>query len=148
MCIRDRTQGYATFRDGERVFQQAGFEPKVAMQVKDIFTLLSMVSSGVGYALLPGRVAAVYENRVKLIPLQAKYHLQQHIGVVFLKAKERDVYKRQLRYRSAARRPATRNDGRPRHAPVPVSYTHLDVYKRQGLPSSAAVTWLQACCST
>jgi len=49
-----------------------------------------MVSSGVGYALLPGRVAAVYENRMKLIALQAKYRLQQHIGVVFLKARERD----------------------------------------------------------
>lgn len=84
------TQGFSTHQDGVRVFQQAGFEPKVAMQVNDIFTLLSMVSSGVGYALLPGRIAAVYENRVKLIPLQAKYHLQQHIGVVFLKAKERD----------------------------------------------------------
>ncbi|ARU90667.1 LysR substrate-binding domain-containing protein [Pseudomonas sp. M30-35] len=83
-------QGYATFRDGERVFQQAGFEPKVAMQVNDIFTLLSMVSSGVGYALLPGRVAAVYEGRIRLIPLQAKYNLQQHIGVVFLKTRERD----------------------------------------------------------
>ncbi|NWB91321.1 LysR family transcriptional regulator [Pseudomonas agarici] len=84
------TQGFATHRDGNRVFEQAGFEPKVAMQVNDIFTLLSMVSSGVGYALLPGRIAMVYENRVKLIPLQAHYHLQQHIGVVFLKAKERD----------------------------------------------------------
>ncbi|BAU71867.1 LysR family transcriptional regulator [Metapseudomonas furukawaii] len=84
------TQGFATHRDGARVFQQAGFEPKVAMQVNDIFTLLSMVSSGVGYALLPGRIAAVYENRVKLIPLQARYRLQQHIGVVFLKARERD----------------------------------------------------------
>jgi LysR family malonate utilization transcriptional regulator len=84
------TQGFATHQDGNRVFKQAGFEPKVAMQVNDIFTLLSMVSSGVGYALLPGRIAAVYENRVKLIPLQAKYRLQQHIGVVFLKAKERD----------------------------------------------------------
>ncbi len=84
------TQGFATHQDGARVFRQAGFEPKVAMQVNDIFTLLSMVSSGVGYALLPGRVAAVYENRVRLIPLQARYHLQQHIGVVFLKAKERD----------------------------------------------------------
>ncbi|GAC1029745.1 LysR substrate-binding domain-containing protein [Pseudomonas sp. No.21] len=84
------TQGFATHRDGARVFEQAGFEPKVAMQVNDIFTLLSMVSSGVGYALLPGRIAAVYENRVKLIPLQARYRLQQHIGVVFLKAKERD----------------------------------------------------------
>jgi LysR family malonate utilization transcriptional regulator len=84
------TQGFATHQDGIRVFKQAGFEPKVAMQVNDIFTLLSMVSSGVGYALLPGRIAAVYENRVKLIPLQEKYRLKQHIGVVFLKAKERD----------------------------------------------------------
>jgi LysR family malonate utilization transcriptional regulator len=84
------TQGFATHRDGARVFQQAGFEPKVAMQVNDIFTLLSMVSSGVGYALLPGRIAAVYENRVRLIPLQARYRMQQHIGLVFLKARERD----------------------------------------------------------
>ncbi|MCQ9425390.1 LysR substrate-binding domain-containing protein [Pseudomonas sp. LJDD11] len=84
------TQGFATHRDGVRVFQQAGFEPKVAMQVNDIFTLLSMVSSGVGYALLPGRIAAVYENRVKLIPLQARYRMQQDIGVVFLKSRERD----------------------------------------------------------
>ena len=91
--VRDETfitQGFATHQDGNRVFKQAGFEPKVATQVNDIFTLLSRVSSGVGYALLPGRIAAVYENRVKLIPLQARYRLQQHIGVVFLKAKERD----------------------------------------------------------
>jgi LysR family malonate utilization transcriptional regulator len=84
------TQGFATHQDSNRVFKQAGFEPKVAMQVNDIFTLLSMVSSGVGYALLPGRVSTVYENRVKLIPLQRRYHLQQRIGAVFLKAKERD----------------------------------------------------------
>lgn len=84
------TQGFATHRDGIQVFKQAGFEPKVAMQVNDIFTLLSMVSSGVGYALLPGRIAAVYENRVKLIPLQARYCMQQHIGMVFLKSRERD----------------------------------------------------------
>ena len=93
--LRDATfitlaQGFATHQDGNRVFQQAGFEPKVAMQVNDIFTPLSMVNSGVGYALLPGRVGMVYESRVKLVPLQARYHLQQHIGVVFLKAKERD----------------------------------------------------------
>lgn len=84
------TQGFATHRDGVRVFQQAGFEPKVAMQVNDIFTLLSMVSSGVGYALLPGRIAAVYENRVRLIALKPRYRMQQHIGMVFLKSRERD----------------------------------------------------------
>jgi LysR family malonate utilization transcriptional regulator len=84
------TQGFATHRDSVRVFHQAGFEPKVAMQVNDIFTLLSMVSSGVGYALLPGRIAAVYENRLRLIPLRTVYRTQQHIGIVFLKTKERD----------------------------------------------------------
>lgn len=70
------------------MFQQASFEPQIAMQVNDIFTLLSM-SSRVGHAL-PKRIEAVYENRVRLIPLQPRYRLQQHIGVVFLKAKERD----------------------------------------------------------
>lgn len=84
------TQGFATHRDGVRVFEQAGFEPTVAMQVNDIFTLLSMVSSGVGYALLPGRIAAVYENRVRLIALKPRYRMQQHIGMVFLKSRERD----------------------------------------------------------
>lgn len=84
------TQGFATYQDSAKVFKRAGFEPRVAMQVNDIFTLLSMVSSGVGYALLPGRVAAVYENRIRLIPLKACYHMQQEIGVVFLKSRERD----------------------------------------------------------
>lgn len=84
------TPGFATHQDGQRVFKLAGFTPKVAMQVNDIFTLLSMVSSGVGYALLPGRIAAVYENRVKLIPLHEQYQLKQRIGMVFLKARERD----------------------------------------------------------
>jgi len=84
------SQGFSTHQDGLRVFEQAGFEPKVAMQVNDIFSLLSMVSSGVGYALLPGRIAAVYETRVRLVPLHPRYRLQQQIGLVFLKARERD----------------------------------------------------------
>lgn len=93
--LRDATfitlsQGFATHQDGNRVFDLAGFKPQVGMEVNDIFTLLSMVNSGVGYALLPGRVGMVYESGVRLVPLQARYHLQQHIGVVFLKAKERD----------------------------------------------------------
>ncbi|AYN96163.1 LysR family transcriptional regulator [Pseudomonas luteola] len=84
------TEGFATFRDGRQVFHQAGFEPEVIMQVNDIFSLMSMVSSGVGYALLPGRVEAVYENRIRLVPLAPQYRLQQRIGVVFLRSKERD----------------------------------------------------------
>ncbi|MDR6676272.1 LysR family malonate utilization transcriptional regulator [Pseudomonas psychrotolerans] len=84
------THGFATFRDGRQVFAQAGFEPEVIMQVNDIFSLMSMVSSGVGYALLPGRVEAVYQNRLKLLPLAPRYRLQQRIGAVFLRSRERD----------------------------------------------------------
>jgi len=84
------TQGFATFRDGRQVFAQAGFEPEVIMQVNDIFSLMSMVSSGVGYALLPGRVEAVYQSRLKLLPLAPRYRLQQRIGAVFLRSRERD----------------------------------------------------------
>ncbi len=60
--LLQRLKNFVTHRDGARVFLQAGFEPKVAMQVNDIFTLLSIVSSGVGSALLPRRIAAVYET--------------------------------------------------------------------------------------
>src|SRR5690606_34495677 len=94
--LRDATfitlsQVLATHQDGNRVFDLAGFKPQVGMEVNDIFTLLSMINSGVGYALLLGRVGVVYESGVRLVPLQARYHLQQHIGVVYLKAKERDT---------------------------------------------------------
>lgn len=84
------TKGFATHNDSDIIFKKAGFSPKVALQVNDIFTLISMVSSGVGFALLPGRISAVYESSVKLIPLKQQYHMQQEIGLVFLKSKERD----------------------------------------------------------
>jgi len=64
--------------------------PKVFLQVSDIFTLISMVSSGVGLALLPGRISTIYESSVKLIRLKAQYQIKQQIGLVFLKSKERD----------------------------------------------------------
>lgn len=82
------TEGFATYKDGQKLFAAAGFTPNIAMQVNDIFTLLSMVSSGVGYALLPGRIASVYADQVKLIPLSFPSPIRQNIGLVFLKSKE------------------------------------------------------------
>ena len=74
-------KGFATRND---------INPKVFLQVSDIFTLISMVSSGVGLALLPGRISTIYESSVKLIRLKAQYQIKQQIGLVFLKSKERD----------------------------------------------------------
>ena len=93
--LRDETfltlaKGFATRNDGDTIFEKAGIDPKVFLQVSDIFTLISMVSSGVGLALLPGRVSTIYESSVKLIQLQPQYQIKQEIGLVFLKRKERD----------------------------------------------------------
>ncbi|HIQ36141.1 LysR family transcriptional regulator [Acinetobacter venetianus] len=84
------SKGFATRHDSDVVFEKAGIDPKVFLQVSDIFTLISMVSTGVGLALLPGRISTIYESSVKLIPLQSPYQIKQEIGLVFLKSKERD----------------------------------------------------------
>ncbi|TCB48060.1 LysR family transcriptional regulator [Acinetobacter sp. ANC 4779] len=83
-------KGFATRNDSDFIFEKAGVNPKVFLEVSDIFTLISMVSSGVGFALLPGRISTIYESSVKLIRLESQYQIKQEIGLVFLKSKERD----------------------------------------------------------
>ncbi|MGE8560404.1 MAG: LysR substrate-binding domain-containing protein [Acinetobacter sp.] len=83
-------KGFATRSDSDVIFEKAKIDPKVFLQVSDIFTLISMVNSGVGFALLPGRIATIYESSVKLIRLKQEYRIKQKIGLVFLKSKERD----------------------------------------------------------
>ena len=83
-------KGFATRSDSDIVFGKAKIDPKVFLQVSDIFTLISMVNSGVGFALLPGRISTIYESSVKLIRLKKEYQIKQEIGLVFLKSKERD----------------------------------------------------------
>ncbi|MGS0706130.1 LysR substrate-binding domain-containing protein [Acinetobacter sp. ANC 3781] len=83
-------KGFATRSDSDVLFEKAKIDPKVFLQVSDIFTLISMVNSGVGLALLPGRIATIYESSVKLIRLKQEYRIKQKIGLVFLKSKERD----------------------------------------------------------
>ncbi|UUM26581.1 LysR family transcriptional regulator [Acinetobacter colistiniresistens] len=84
------SKGFATRNDSDVLFEKACIDPKVFLQVSDIFTLVSMVSTGVGLALLPGRISTIYESSVKLIPLKKPFQIKQEIGLVFLKSKERD----------------------------------------------------------
>ncbi|MCU4579880.1 LysR family transcriptional regulator [Acinetobacter gyllenbergii] len=84
------SKGFATRNDSDILFEKAGIDPKVFLQVSDIFTLVSMVSTGVGLALLPGRISTIYESSVKLIPLKEPFQIKQEIGLVFLKSKEPD----------------------------------------------------------
>jgi LysR family malonate utilization transcriptional regulator len=60
------------------------------MKVGDIFSLMNLVSGGIGCTLLPGRVRDVFPHKVQLIPVQPKFLMRQTIGLSFLRSRERD----------------------------------------------------------
>lgn len=83
-------EGFASYSGLQDAFRVAGFEPKIAVQVHDIFSLLSLVQAGVGYALIPGRMKGVYENNVRLLKLTNDYQLLQTVILAFLRNREHD----------------------------------------------------------
>jgi LysR family transcriptional regulator, malonate utilization transcriptional regulator len=84
------TEGFVTYGGFMESFRIAGFKPNVVMTTGDIFSLMNLVSGGIGCTLLPGRVRSVLPANVQLIPLQAKYLMRQKIAVCFLRTRERD----------------------------------------------------------
>ncbi|GAB3625934.1 HTH-type transcriptional regulator CynR [Pandoraea terrae] len=80
---------FATYHDFTSAFARAGFAPEIAMRVGDIFSLMNLVSNGIGYALLPRRVAD-FSPKVQLIPLAERYAISQHIVLVIQRKRERD----------------------------------------------------------
>jgi LysR family malonate utilization transcriptional regulator len=89
-CFVSLTEGFVTYGGFMEAFRIAGFRPNVVMTTGDIFTLMNLVSGGIGCTLLPGRVRSVLPANVQLIPLQAKYRMRQQIAVCFLRTRERD----------------------------------------------------------
>lgn len=82
--------GFVTFKGFQEAFRVARFEPKVVAQVGDIYSLMNLVASGIGFTLLPGRVRDVFAERIRLLPLQDRYQMRQQIGLIFLRTRERD----------------------------------------------------------
>lgn len=83
-------EGFATYNGFVEAFRVAGFTPNVVMQTGDIFSLMNLVSGGIGCTLLPGRVRDVFSQNVQLIPVQPKYLMRQTLAVSFLRTRERD----------------------------------------------------------
>lgn len=83
-------EGFATQSAFRGAFAAAGFEPRTAMQVTDIFSLANLVSGGVGYSLLPDRVRSIFQHQLQFIELAAPYRAQQAISLSLLSARERD----------------------------------------------------------
>ena len=84
------TGGFVTTGGFMEAFRIAGFEPNVVMKIGDIFSLMNLVSGGIGCTLLPGRMRPVLPSDVRLIPLAPKYQIRQSIAVTFLRTRERD----------------------------------------------------------
>ena len=84
------SEGFVTYSGFVESFRVAGFTPNVVMETGDIFSLMNLVSGGVGYTLLPGRVWGVMPQNVQLIPLQPRYLMRQTIALNFLRTRERD----------------------------------------------------------
>jgi LysR family malonate utilization transcriptional regulator len=81
--------GFVTADSFDHAFQQAGYVPETIMRVGDIFSLINLVGGGMGYSLLPGRVAG-FSSRVDLIPLDARYGSRQAITLLLSRSRERD----------------------------------------------------------
>ncbi|MGS0740357.1 LysR family transcriptional regulator [Glaciimonas sp. GG7] len=82
-------EGFVTSQDFALCFEKAGFAPDISMRVQDIFSLINLVSGGIGYSLLPGRVGK-FSAHIELIPLASKYGARQRITLLLPKARERD----------------------------------------------------------
>lgn len=82
--------GFATYHDCVQSFENAGVEPQVMMQVGDIFTLLSMVESGIGYSLVPARVQEKFSDNIHFIKISDQHAVKQMVSLVCLESKERD----------------------------------------------------------
>lgn len=87
VCLND---GFITFHGFQEAFRIAGYSPTVVTRVGDIFSLMNLVSAGIGYTLLPGRVRHVFGDKLQLIPLKPEYLMRQTIGLSFLRIRERD----------------------------------------------------------
>lgn len=84
------SEGFVTYGGFVDAFRRAGFTPNVVMTIGDIFSLMNLVSGGMGCTLLPGRVRSVLPANVRLVPLSQRYRMRQRIGVCFLRTRERD----------------------------------------------------------
>jgi len=84
------TEGFVTYSGFMESFRVAGFTPNVVMKTGDIFSLMNLVSGGVGCTLLPGRVRGVMPQKVQFIALEPRYLMRQTIALNFLRTRERD----------------------------------------------------------
>ncbi|RMX06621.1 LysR family transcriptional regulator [Corticibacter populi] len=83
-------EDFATGKNVQEAFRRAGFAPQIAMRTSDIFSLMNLVKGGIGCALLPTRARDASSEPIQWLPLAPRYRVPHQVGLVFLKARERD----------------------------------------------------------
>lgn len=81
--------GFITSQSFEQLIAKAGIAPRVTMHVGDIFSLINLISGGMGISLLPGRIGS-FSSRIRLVPLAERYATFQHIELLYPKSREDD----------------------------------------------------------
>lgn len=81
------SEGFVTAEGARKAFEQAGFTPRRALEVGDVFTLINLVGQGVGCSLLPGRMRG-FNPAVTLVPLRPRYRSTQTIALLVPAARE------------------------------------------------------------
>ncbi|WP_348761617.1 LysR family transcriptional regulator [uncultured Salinisphaera sp.] len=84
------SQEFSSGRDSYRMFQAAGITPRVALRANDIFSLSGLVRGGVGYALLPGRIAELYPGALTFQRVQKSQRVAQQVGLCHLASRAED----------------------------------------------------------
>ncbi|MGE4336592.1 MAG: LysR family transcriptional regulator [Pigmentiphaga sp.] len=90
-------EGFYTRTACSQAFAAAGFEPAIALQVTDIFSLANLVRGGVGSTLLPGRMRRVVREGVALRPLAAAYQMRHPLGLAILRSRTNEASLRRLK---------------------------------------------------
>ena len=84
------SQEFSSGRDSYRMFQAAGITPRVALRANDIFSLSGLVRGGVGYALLPGRIAELYPGALTFQRVKRHQRVAQQVGLCHLASRAED----------------------------------------------------------
>lgn len=90
--LRDETfvlleSGYSQIT--EKMFKSAGMRPKQQYTVKDDYTVMSMVESGLGVSLLPELMLQRTPYKMYTCPTEPAFH--RHLGVSWLKKEQNSV---------------------------------------------------------
>ncbi|MGP8304603.1 LysR substrate-binding domain-containing protein [Vibrio sp. YIC-376] len=85
--------GFATYEQCLKCFQRDNLKPVIGMQVEDIFTLMNLIQSGVGYSIVPARLKERYQPHVAFVEIDTVHPNPepQTVSLVCLKTKEREI---------------------------------------------------------